>query len=145
VGRELVRLKPARIVILGGTGAVSTAVADRLKVLGADLAQASGGRVTRTTQVAAGSCLASPSGGHRMCVEDNGLLGVYRGETPLWTSGVTDAAPLGLRVGGDGNAVIYGVDGRIIWQSSTSGTGATELAVQDDGDLMLRTVGGAIV
>lgn len=141
---ELYRLKPARIVLLGDTPSVSTAVADLVTFIGSDVPAATGDRVTRTTEVRAGTCLASADASHRLCVGTDGRFGVYRGTTALWTSGTADGTVRALRIGSDGNAVLYGRDARIIWQSSTAGTGASDLFVQNDGDLMLRTGSGAI-
>lgn len=145
IAQELIRLRPARIVILGGEGAVSPAVAGQLAFAGTDLPAATGGRLTRETEVRAGTCVNSPDASHRLCVGTDGGFGVYRGGTALWTSGTTGAAPRSLRIGPDGNVRLYALDGGVLWQSSTAGTTATELAVQNDGDLMLRTATGSIV
>ncbi|SFS04689.1 Putative cell wall-binding protein [Microbacterium sp. cf046] len=145
VADELRRLKPSKIVILGGEASVSATVRDQVAFLSSDFPQASGGRLTRATEVRAGTCLASPDASHQLCVGTDGRFGIYRGTTPLWTSGAADATVRSLRIRDDGNAVLFGVDGRVIWESSTAGTDASELLVQNDGDLMLTAPGGAIV
>lgn len=144
VANELRRLKPARIIILGGDASVSPAVAELVTFIGSDVPQASGGRLTRTTEVRAGTCLGSADGSHQLCVGVDGRFGVYRGATALWTSGTSNPSVRALRIRGDGNAVLFGIDGQVIWESSTAGTGASELVVQNDGDLMLTGPGGAI-
>lgn len=141
---ELYRLKPARIVLLGDTPSVSAGVADLVTFIGSDVPEATGGRLTRATEVRAGTCLASGDGSHRLCVGVDGRFGVYRGSTALWTSGTNDSSVRALRIRSDGNAVLYGRDARIIWESSTAGTSASDLVVQNDGDLMLVSSGGAI-
>lgn len=145
IAAELRRLKPARIVILGGTPSVSAAVAGQVTFLSSEVPAATGGTITRTTEVAAGSCLSSPDASHGICVGPAGDFWVYRGQVQLWNSGSANAAVRALRIRDDGNAVLYDWTGGVIWQSSTAGTGATELAIQNDGDLMLRTGTGAIV
>lgn len=143
--RELKRLRPSRIVVLGGTSAVSAIVGDRSAIVAADIAPASGGSLSRDTEVRAGSCMSSPDSSHQLCVRGDIGFGVFRGQSALWTSGTPDPAVLALRIRSDGLAVLYAEDGRILWNSSTSGTSATALAMQNDGDTMLRTATGAIV
>ena len=145
IAAEIARLRPQRIVVLGGSGAVSPAVFDRLAIVGSDLAQASGGRITRETEVRTGTCLASADATHALCVRSDVGFGVYRGQTALWTSSTPDSNLRSLRVRADGSAALYTGDGRVVWESSTSGTTANELVVQNDGDLMLRGPGNAIV
>ena len=144
VARELIRLKPAKIVVVGGSGVVSTTTATRLAIVGTDLAAATGSRLTASTEVRAGTCLPSPDRTVSLCVAANGSFSVSRGATVLWSSGTTDPVPRALRLRSDGNAMLYSVDGRLIWESSTAGTLASELVVQNDGDLMLRTAAGQI-
>jgi putative cell wall-binding protein len=144
VARELIRLKPSKIVVVGGAGVVSATVASRLAIVGSDLPNATGARLTTSSEVRAGTCLASPDAGHSLCVNAPGSFSISRGATVLWSSGTADPAVRSLRIRSDGNAVLYSVDGRIIWESSTSGTSSSELLVQNDGDLMLRTAGGQI-
>jgi putative cell wall-binding protein len=142
---ELRRLKPARIVMLGGPASIAPGVEAQLRFVGADLPAASGGRLTAGTEIRAGSCLGSPDGSHTLCVGTGGQFGVYRGQTLLWSSGTTDPSPWALRIRSDGSLVLHRSDGSVIWESSTAGTGASELVMQNDGDVMLRTAGGQIV
>jgi putative cell wall-binding protein len=143
--RELIRLKPGKIVVVGGTGVVSTTTAARLGVVGTDLPAATASRLTSSSEVRAGTCLASPDRTVSLCVSAAGSFSVARGSTVLWSSGTADAAARSLRLRSDGNAILYSVDGRVIWESSTAGTGGTGLSVQNDGDLMLGTAAGQIV
>lgn len=143
VALELMRLKPGRIVVLGGTGAVSGVAAEQAVFAGGDLPAATGGRLTAANEVRAGECLASPDGTHRLCVGAGGGLTVVRGSTTLWNSGAT-AAPRSLRIRADGNLVLYSLTGTVVWESSTRGSGATELLMQNDGDVMLRSANGSI-
>ncbi|MBN9186248.1 MAG: cell wall-binding repeat-containing protein [Microbacterium sp.] len=143
--RELLRLAPERIVVLGGTGAVSATVRTRLATIATVLPAATGGKITTTTEVPAGSCLSSPNTTYRVCVRTDIGFGVFRGTTALWTSETPDAQVRALRVGTDGSATLYTIDGRAIWQSSTSGSAGRELVMQDDGDLSLRTTAGAVL
>ncbi|HYI51495.1 MAG TPA: cell wall-binding repeat-containing protein, partial [Microbacterium sp.] len=141
---ELTRLKPGRIVLLGETPSVSSVVAGQAAFIGSDYPVATGDRLTTATEVRAGQCLASADAGHRLCVGTDGRFGVYRGATPLWTSGTTDPSVRALRIHPDGNVLLQSVNGHVIWESSTSATGADELVVQNDGDLMLTAPGGGI-
>ena len=145
VARELIRLRPSKIVVVGGTGVISQTTAGRLSIVGTTLPAASGARLTAAGEVRAGGCIASPDTVHRLCVSTGGAFSVARGSTVLWTSGTSDPAVRSLRLRPDGNAVLYSLDGRVVWESSTAGTGASELVVQNDGDVMLRTSGGQIV
>lgn len=142
---EIIRLRPTRIVLLGGAGAISETVRTRLSIVGTSLAQATAGRLTRDSEVRAGTCLHSPNSAYSLCVRADAGFGIFRGATALWTSRTPEASLRALRIGADGNAVLYSIDGRVVWQSSTAGTAATGLDVQNDGDLMLRTSAGAIV
>jgi len=142
---EIIRLHPTRIVLLGGPNAISEQVRELFTVVGANLPPATAGQLTRATEVRAGTCLPSPDATHSLCVRADIGWGVFRGQTPLWTSGTPDGTVRSLRVRADGNAVLISIDGRVIWQSSTAGTAATTLNVQNDGDVMLRTASSAIV
>lgn len=144
VAREIIRLAPTRVVMLGGESAVSATVRDQLGIVGTTLPAATGGRLTQGSEIRAGECLASADASHRLCVDAGGSVVLRRGDTALWSSGSADFAPRALRIRSDGNLVLYSVDGRQLWDASTADTGATELVMQNDGDAMLRTSSGAI-
>lgn len=142
---ELRRLKPARVVILGGDAAVWPQVAQHLAFIAAELPPATGGRLTRSTEVHAGECLSSPNGAHALCVSADGRIEVRSGGASLWQSGSSGRSAGALRIGTDGNLVLVAIDGSVMWQSSTAGTAAVELVVGDDGDVNLRTSTGQVV
>lgn len=144
IGTQLTRLRPARLVVLGGPVAVAESAFAHARDFAAAHAAAAGGVLTTETQLAAGACLASPDGGHRLCLTAAGELRVQRGSAVLWTSGArgTDAASLRLRPNGE--LVVFARDGRILWRSSTVDTDASRLVVQDDGDVELQNATGAI-
>lgn len=145
IAQELWRLRPARVVILGGPGAVSATVETLAAIVASELPPASGARLTKETEIGAGTCLASTAAAHQLCVNTDGSFGVYRAGIALWTSGTTHPAPRALRLRDDGSVILYSVAGQVIWESGTPRTTAAELVVQDDGDLMLRGAGGAIL
>ncbi len=138
IAAELIRLRPERIVVLGGPLAVSDAVAGILADIGTARATATAGRITADSEVRAGSCLASANGSHRLCVGTNGAVRVQRGDTVLWTSGSSSASAFALRLRADGDLVLLGTIGEVIWRSSTAGAGVTEIRVEDGGDVTAR-------
>ncbi len=142
---ELARLRPGRIVVLGGTGAVSAATAELAVIVGSDLPAATGPRLTRATELPAGSCLSSANMTHRVCAEATGAIAVYRGEERLWTSGTSHPAPRALRIRADGNLVLYSTTGQVIWEAGTPRTSGAELVMQDDGDVTLRGAGNVML
>lgn len=145
IARELARLRPASIVVLGGDVAVTSAVVQLLEDFGAGHAAATNGRLTTTTQVAAGSCLTSSAAGHRLCVTSAGSVEVRDSVgTVTWASGSRSSRPFALRIREDGNLVLFSLFGEVIWQASTVSSGATRLTVGSDGDVQLTTSSGGI-
>ncbi|MFE5409774.1 cell wall-binding repeat-containing protein [Microbacterium sp. NPDC056569] len=142
---ELRRLKPARLVFLGSTPSISAAAAQHAAYVAAPLPAATAGRLTRASEISAGTCLPSPDTSHALCASYDGRLTVMRGSTQLWTSGTTGAGSGSVRIRTDGNLVFERFDGGIIWQSSTAGTTGTELLVQNDGEVVLRDAAGQII
>ncbi|GAA3902535.1 cell wall-binding repeat-containing protein [Microbacterium invictum] len=143
-GVALTRLAPAKAVVLGGTGAVAQAVSTLVQDFGVAHARASGDRVTATTELKAGSCLASNNGTVGLCVTANGTITVDRNGSVLWSSGTTASDAATLRIRADGNLALFGTGGQIRWQASTTGTAATRLVVANDGEVSLQTGSGAI-
>lgn len=145
VARELTRLRPSRIILLGGTSALGDYVRDQVVFAAEHVPEATGGRITTADQVGSGTCLLSADSSHRVCVDPEGGFRVLRGSTQLWSSGPTPGPVRALRVRSDGNLVMLSPTGATVWQSSTAGTSANELVMQNDGDAMLRGSSGNIV
>lgn len=143
-GAALTRLAAARVVVLGGTGAITHAVSTLVQDFGVAHSAASAGRLTTATEVRAGACLPSPNGSHRLCVAANGTITVSAAGTVTWRSTGAASDATALRIRADGNLVLFGSGGQVRWQSSTTGTGATQLVVSDDGEVSLQTGAGAI-
>ena len=140
IAAELIRLRPERIIVLGGPVAVSDAVVGVLADIGTARVPATAGRITTGSEVRAGSCLASPSGIHRLCVGTDGVVRVQQGEAVLWSSaGTSSPRTLALRLRADGDLVLLSTTGEVIWRSSTAGAGVTEVRVENGGDVTART------
>ena len=143
-GAALWRLAPAKAVVLGGTGAISAGVATLVQDFGVAHPAAAGGRLSTSTELRAGSCLASRNTTTRLCVADNGEVSVAVDGAVTWRSRTTAADAAALRIRTDGNLVLFGTTGQVRWQASTRGTAAVQLLVGDDGEVSLQTGGGAI-
>ncbi|MGV9192992.1 cell wall-binding repeat-containing protein [Microbacterium sp. MC2] len=143
-GAALWRLSPTKVVVLGGTGAISAGVETLVQDFGVAHPAASGDRLTSGTELRPGSCLTSRDATTRFCVAGNGELSVAVDGAVTWRSRTTTADPAVLRIRADGNLVLFGTTGKVRWQSSTGGTAAVQLRVGDDGEVSLQTGRGAI-
>ena len=91
----------------------------------------------------AGSELLSPNGRHRLVMQSDGNLVLYRQSgAPKWATG-TDGRQIGAAyMQGDGNLVLYCAAGAV-WASGTDGNAGAILVMQDDGNLVIYSAGGA--
>ena len=91
----------------------------------------------------AGQDLTSPDGQYRLDMQGDGNLVEYGNGRPLWSSGTDGHAGASASLQLDGNLVVHGADGAVLWSSGTYGAGpGAWLSVQDDGDLTLVTPDG---
>ena len=66
----------------------------------------------------------------------DGLFQMYKDGTKVWSiTGTTSF--MGLQFKRDGNLAIYSADYELVWSSKTSGSEASLLIMQDDGNLVL--------
>ena len=87
--------------------------------------------------------LTSPNGGHRVVMQGDGNLVLYRANgTPKWATGTDGSDVGGASFQGDGNLVLYRSDGVPIWASGTDGNAGAVLVLQDDGNLVIYAADG---
>lgn len=81
--------------------------------------------------------LHSPNGRHRLVMQGDGNLVLYRANgKPKWATG-TDGRQIGAAyMQGDGNLVLYDAAGAV-WASGTHGNPGAHLVLQDDGNLVI--------
>jgi hypothetical protein len=91
----------------------------------------------------AGTELISPNGRHRLVMQGDGNLVLYRQSgVPKWATG-TDGRQIGAaNMQGDGNLVLYDPTGAV-WATGTDGNPGAVLVMQDDGNLVIYSAGGA--
>lgn len=90
----------------------------------------------------AGQALVSPNGSHRLVMQGDGNLVLYRGAAALFsteTGGNPGARAVMQR---DGNLVVYSRTGWPLWNSGPVETGGPRLVVQDDGNAVIYTAYG---
>ena len=95
-------------------------------------------RLTAGQQLLAGQDLVSPNGMHRLSMQGDGNLVVYRASgMPKWATG-TDGRDIGAAImQSDGNLVMYDSAGNPVWASGTDGYPNAWLLMQDDGNLVI--------
>ena len=130
--------------------------------------QTDGNLVLRGADGAAAWASGTRGAGNRMLVQDDGNLVVRRPDgSAAWSTGTTrvllaagEAAPAGTRfvvdrsvleLGGltvvqsDGNVVSRTGEGRLLWNTGTSGNPGARLVLQTDGNLVVRRPDGRAV
>jgi murein DD-endopeptidase MepM/ murein hydrolase activator NlpD len=84
-----------------------------------------------------GDVLQSPSGEHRLVMQTDGNLVLYRGQTARWQS-VTSGSGHRLVMQTDGNLVMYNPANAVAWHTNTRASNANpRLVVQDDGNVVV--------
>ncbi len=100
-------------------------------------------RLTADQQLLVGQELVSPNGMHRLDMQGDGNLVIYRASgLPKWATGTDGRQTGGVVMQGDGNLVIYDRNGVPIWASGTDGHPGAVLVMQDDGNLVIYDVNG---
>lgn len=147
-GTALSTLGARSVVVLGGTGAVSSDVATLVADFATTRDSAASGVLTAATQIKAGKCLSATTGTAKLCVTAKGAVEVRDGTSVVWTSRTSNAAPASLRLRAGGDLVLFATSGAMIWRTYTVGSGAVRLSVigsgSSAGDVRLTTTAGAI-
>jgi hypothetical protein len=97
-------------------------------------------------QLSSGQSLTSTNGSHRLVLQSDGNLVIYKntGEA-IWDTKTNGKGGNRFILQGDGNLVLRNSSGSAIWASGTNGKGGTKLVMQDDGNLVLYTSSNAAV
>lgn len=74
---------------------------------------------------------------HRLILQGDGNLVLYRNNIPLWASNTSGARNPQLLLQNDGNLVLYAEGGRAIWNSGTVGSQKTLVLMQNDGNMVI--------
>jgi L,D-peptidoglycan transpeptidase YkuD (ErfK/YbiS/YcfS/YnhG family) len=129
----------ALVLVLSAGSAVPEAPASPRSPCGHD------GSVSGACRVVAPSTVTSPDGQYSLELFGGGdLVLVDAFHVAVWSDRVTKSAgPGSLELEPDGDLVVFGATGTPVWSSRTAGSGATSLAVQDDGNLTLVGPTGA--
>lgn len=85
----------------------------------------------------------SPNGAWTLLYQTDGNLVFYGPAGPVWSSGTYGRSAGHATMQGDGNFVVYDLDGVPWWSTDTHGSPGAQLRVQDDGYLVLTDAGGA--
>lgn len=80
--------------------------------------------------------LVSADGRFRFELQRDGNLALWFGSSLLWAANTYGTQATFLAMQANGNLVLYGPGGSLIWQSGTSGPGA-RLILQNDGNLVI--------
>lgn len=95
-------------------------------------------RLTADQQLLAGQELVSPNGMHRLDMQHDGNLVIYRlSGAAKWATGTDGRQIGGVVMQADGNLVMYDSAGTPIWASGTHGHHNAWLVMQDDGNLVI--------
>jgi len=84
----------------------------------------------------AGNNLASPNGQYGFCVQGDGNVVLYNGNSPIWATNTRGHANVWLIVQQDGNVVLYDATNKPLWSTQTHGQNA-QLSIQDDGNVVV--------
>lgn len=85
------------------------------------------------------------NGTYLLTMQTDGNLVEYKSGVPIWASRTAGHPGAYAVMQGNGNFVVYepGFDGSPLWWTGTTGTGATQLALDPDGALVMTNAGGA--
>jgi hypothetical protein len=89
-----------------------------------------------------GDRLVSANGHVRLRLTADGHLVLLVGEATVWTAG--DVRGVILRNQVDGNVVLLDQQGSPVWSTNSSGRGPSNVLVTDDGNMVVRTLGGQV-
>jgi hypothetical protein len=92
-----------------------------------------------------GQYLLSSNGRHRLAMQTDGNLVLYRPDGAYSWQTDTDGHPGAyVDMQPDGNLVVYRANGTFVWQTNTVGRAGARLELQNDGNLVLYQGGAAI-
>lgn len=93
-------------------------------------------RISGGQTLYSGGSVVSEDGRHRLTMQSDGNLVLYRsGSARWWTGTATPGSRAVMQA--DGNLVVYDSSNRALWQSGTGGNTNAFLALQDDGNLVI--------
>lgn len=84
-----------------------------------------------------GQLLQTPDRRFKLIFQYDGNLVLYSPNRALWSSGTAGKPAVITRIQGDGNIVIYDINGRPVWNSGTDRNPNSTLFLQQDGNLVL--------
>lgn len=91
-----------------------------------------------------GQQMTSQDGRFALKAQQDGNVVLWFGSTQLWASGTATGKSLYFKLEASGSATLFDVPQSPIWATPAAGADAT-LTLQNDGDLVLKTSGGAVV
>ena len=101
-----------------------------------------GDTVLANTPIPVNTCVNSASARTHLCFQGDGNLVVYNQYwAALWSIG-SQGAGRTCKFLWDGDLVVNGPDGGVVWHSGTGGNPLTQLVVQDDGNVVIYNSAG---
>lgn len=88
-------------------------------------------------QFVTGQALYSPNFAYELIAMYDGNLVLRTSSSVLWCTGTTTGETLTVYMGGGGQLSVYNSDLNPLWQSESSGSGASKLVVGNDGSLRI--------
>lgn len=88
-------------------------------------------------QFVTGQALYSPNFAYELIAMQDGNLVLRSASSVLWCTGTRTGKTLTVHMGGTGQLSLYNSDLNPLWQSGSSGSGASKLVVGDDGGLRI--------
>jgi hypothetical protein len=81
---------------------------------------------------------------YKLVYQDDGNLVIYKNGQPIWATNTNNKGTGRAIMQGDGNLVIYTLEGKPIWASNTSAPkfNGSRLVMQDDGNLVIYMTNG---
>lgn len=101
-------------------------------------------RLSMNESLLPGQQLTSQDGRFALKVQQDGNLVLWFGATQLWSSGTATGRSLYFKLQPSGAATLFDVPQDPLWATPAAGANAT-LTLQNDGNLVLKTSGGALV
>ncbi|SPB16142.1 Lipase/acylhydrolase [Caballeronia novacaledonica] len=101
------------------------------------------GRIAMGEGLGAGGSLAACSGGAQLNLQGDGYLVAMNNGAAMWSSRVSGAPGVEIRMQEDGNLAMYDNNGAMVWQTHTSGNPGAYASVLPSGYLVVYSASGA--